>query len=148
MTKQKKLIRNTVTGFLSLILIGLLTAVISCSHDEERYDVTHKVIYKAQVSAGSNITSVQYNIPTRHLEPVMNVNGTTWTSPEVAGTEKLAVGEVKNMGAIVLVKATGANASSTLKLQIYVDGVLKKEEVFTGQDLTNDIQYDIEYKVN
>ena len=148
MTRQKNLVRNSIKGFLSLILMGLLAVVISCSHDEEKYDVTHKVVYKAEVSAGSDITSVQFNVQGHVPKPAMNVSGTTWTSPEMPITWKLAVGEAHPLSALAVVKATGANASSTLKVQIYVDGILKKEKVVTGQDLSADIQYDIEYKVN
>jgi len=148
MTRKKNLVKNSIKGFLSLILMGLLAVVISCSHDEEKYDVTHKVVYKAEVSAGSDITNVQFNEPGRDPKPAMNVSGITWTSPEVANTWKLAVGETHPLSALAIVKATGANASSTLKVQIYVDGILKKEKMATGQNLSVDIQYDIEYKVN
>ena len=147
MTK-KKIISTIKLGLLSLMVLSLFAAVTSCSRDEEKYDVTHKVIYKAEVSAGSNITSVQFNEPGREPKPAVSISGTTWVSPEITRTEKLSVGTAFPLTALADVKATGATISSTLKVQIYVDGILKKEEVVTGQNLKAIAQYDIEYKVN
>lgn len=146
MTK-KKFIPKIKLGLLYLILIGLF-AVTSCSHDEEYFPVTHKVVYKAEVSAGGTLTSASYNLPDAEPKPAANVSGTTWASPEVSAKLDLPVGKVSILGAVTIVKATGVNSSSTLKVQIYVDGILKKEVVATGQNLEATAQYNIEYKVN
>ncbi|CAI8900888.1 hypothetical protein [Chryseobacterium sp. IT-36CA2] len=149
MTKQRNVFQRFTT--VCLTLIGLLTVLTSCNNDDEKfYDVTHKVVYKAEGSAGVNITSVKYNSspPGVIIKSATNVSGTTWVSPELGGIERLPVGRVSSSRALAIVEATGANASSTLKVQIYVDGVLKKEEMATGQNLKVDLGYDVEYKVN
>ena len=150
MTRQKKLVRNSIKGFLSLVVLSLLAVITSCSNDDDVQQITHKVVYKAEVSAGSNITKVDYyGLDFKdEMIPVTGVSGITWTSPEITKRLGIPKGGSAQHIALVDVKATGANASSTLKVQIYVDGILKKEKVVTGQDLSADIQYDIEYKVN
>lgn len=145
MIKQRKVFQRFTT--VCLTLIGLLAVLTSCNNDDEKlYDVTHKVVYKAEGSAGVNITSVVYS--QGGYKPITNVNGSTWTSAEFTETKKLAVGRIDYSPVLVAVDATGTSASSTLKVQIYVDGVLKKEVKTSGQVLTADADYSIEYKVN
>ena len=55
------------------------------------------------------------------------VSGTTWSSSEI---------KVDSGILTVKANATGASISSTLKVQILVDGVVKKEVISTGQALT------------
>lgn len=131
MTKQKKLVRNAVKGFLSLIVLSLFATFISCDngHDESvpTPAVKYKVVFKAEASAGSNITSATYSFDGDPDISITGLSGTTWTSSETA--DYLSTAKVK-------VNATGASATSTLKVQILVDGVVKKEVISTGQALT------------
>jgi hypothetical protein len=144
MITQKKVFQKIAAIFLPLLMIGLFAIATSCHGDEERYEVSHKIMYKAEVSAGSNLKSVIWQY---HLDPATSISGTVWTN-ETTETMQLRVGEINNYTAIVKAKAIGANASSTLKVQIYVDGVLKKEVITTGQDLEARADYSVEYKVN
>lgn len=143
MITQKKVFQKIAAIFLPLLMIGLFAIATSCHGDEERYEVSHKIMYKAEVSAGSNLKSVYWQ---NHLDP-LTISGTVWTN-ETTETMSLPVGEIRNYPAVVKAKAIGANASSTLKVQIYVDGVLKKEVITTGQDLEARADYSVEYKVN
>ena len=52
MTRQKNLVRNSIKGFLSLVVLSLFAVITSCSNDDVQ-QITHKVVYKAEVSAGS-----------------------------------------------------------------------------------------------
>lgn len=143
MTKQRKVFQRFTT--VCLTLIGLFALVTSCHGEEEKYEVTHKIVFKAEASAGSNITYIAHNGEGFHE---INVSGTTWTSSEITEKDRLRAGETVNRTKTVVAKATGASASSTLKVQIYVDGVLKKEVITTGQDLKSKADYDVEFKVN
>jgi hypothetical protein len=144
MITQKKVFQKIAVVFLPLLLIGLFAVVTSCHGDEERYEVSHKIMYKAEVSAGSNLKMVEW---TGHFDPPTSVSGTTWTT-ETTETMRLRVGEIVNDPVFINAYATGANSSSTLKVQIYVDGVLKKEVTTTGQDLKSKANYNVEFKVN
>ena len=135
MTKQKKLVRNAIKGFLSLVVLSLFTTFISCDHDRDDESqkkstptTAHNVVFKAEVSAGSTINSAMYGFNGEANVQATGVSGTVWTSPET----KIDGGGIL----VVKVNATGANASSNLKVQILVDGVVKKEVTSTGQALT------------
>lgn len=140
MTKQKKLVRNVIKGFLSLAVLSLFTLVISCSHDDEETPQKSEpivVTFKAEASAGSNLTSVVYTSPSDPTGVTMQgVSGTAWTN---AGQPTPNI--LRKFPFKITVKATGANASSTLKLQAFENGVLKKEVTTTGQDLKAEITY-------
>lgn len=71
------------------------------------------------------------------LTTVSGINSQSWTSPE------LTVPSGANVASIIA-NAAGANASSTLKVQVYVDGVLKKEGTSTGTALSATAQYNLE----
>jgi len=144
MTKQRKVFQRFTT--VCLTLIGLFAVVTSCHGEEEKYEVAHKIMFKAEASAGSNITHITHNGKGEVNQ--IDVSGTTWTSPEITETNRLRVGETVNWTKTVIADAIGANASSTLKVQIYVDGVLKKEVITTGKGLTSRADYDVEFKVN
>ncbi|WP_415326201.1 hypothetical protein [Chryseobacterium sp. MMS23-Vi53] len=111
--------------------------VASCSNDDD--DIipgdgkTHKVVFKAEASSGSNIDIAVYGID-GNPTTASSLSGTTWTSPEIT-TDKNAY------SANVAVSADGANASSTLKVQIWVDGELKKEGTSSGQVLSASAAY-------
>ncbi|MBE4949783.1 hypothetical protein [Chryseobacterium culicis] len=111
---------------------------------EEEYVIYHTIMFKAEASAGSNITYVLDNGNGEANES--NFNGVVWTSPEYTHSEELPAGKTMNQIKIVSVKATGVDATSTLKVQIYIDGVLRQEEIAKGQNLEVTAKYNVEFK--
>ncbi|WP_080780023.1 hypothetical protein [Chryseobacterium phocaeense] len=150
MTKEKNAFQKIATGFLFLIMAGLFAIIISCKCEEEQdYEITHRVVYKAEGSPGVQIISARYHgYVGDNLVTAPNVSSNQWTSPEVKMTHRLPVGKINTEGTLAIVKATGADASSTLKVQIYVDGALKKEVTATGPDLNVEAQYNIDFKAD
>ena len=122
---------KTLKNYLLLGFALTFTVVLlSCSKkkDEQPSNSSHKVVFKVEASAGSNIIVANYGYDGK-VTQVGSLSGTTWSSPEItvpAGTIVVAGGAGGN----------GANASSTIKMQIYVDGVLKKESTGSGVGLT------------
>lgn len=147
MTKQKSLLNNCIKGFLSLVVLSLFAVITSCRNDDDNnVSVSHKIVYKAELSAGSNITSAGYvDVPGGTVIYASGVSGTTWVSPETAKTIGVPKGSTASQTAFATVKATGANATSTLKVQIYVDGALVKEVTATGTDLKAEAKYEVPY---
>ena len=122
--------------FVALITVMVFSFVESCRKDDNdsSEDVkTQKIVFKAEASPGVNITKAVYGIDGNPIT-VTGLNGTTWTSPEIN-----AEGVVYNSN--VVVNATGVDASSTLKVQIFVDGELKKEGISSGQTLSASAAY-------
>lgn len=118
------------TTLLSFFAVLLFAGLISCKKDEnqEPSKTSHKVVYKLEASAGSELSVVVYGYDSQ-LTSNSSLSGTTWSSPEItvpAGTVVLSVTG----------NATGANANSTLKAQIYVDGELKREGLSSGTALS------------
>lgn len=122
------------TIVLSVFGLMLFTSLLSCKKDDDQpAKASHKVVFKLEASAGSNITTVVYGYDA-NATTATSLSGTSWTSPEItvpAGTMTLNIAS----------GATGANASSTLKAQIYVDGVLKKEGTSSGAILSASASY-------
>lgn len=122
--------------FLGLILgiISLSLCLSACSKDDDMpSSKSHKVVFKAMVSEGSSISDAVYGID-EQLSSVTSLEGTTWSSEEVTA----------NAGAInanVSITATGVDANSTLTVQIYVDGALKKEGKSKGKTLVGMASY-------
>lgn len=127
--KMNQLLRGTFVVLLTTMLIGFAT---SCSNDDDDDNSpaksSHKVVFKAIASSGSNIEVAVYGID-GNPTTASSLGGTTWTSPEVTS-------EAGAYNANVAVNAIGADASSTLKVQIWVDGELKKEGTSSGQYLS------------
>lgn len=123
--------------FVALIAVMVLSLVESCrkdNDDDTSEDIkTQKVVFKAEASSGVNISKAVYGIDGNPIT-VTGLSGTTWTSPEIT-----AEGVVYNSN--VVVNATGVDAASTLKVQIWVDGVLKKESVASGLTLSASTSY-------
>jgi len=123
--------------FVALIAVMVLSFVESCrkdNDDDTSEDIkTQKVVFKAEASSGVNISKAVYGIDGNPIT-VNGLSGTTWTSPEIT-----AEGVVYNSN--VVVNATGVDAASTLKVQIWVDGVLKKESVASGLTLSASTSY-------
>lgn len=122
--------------FVAVITVMVLSFVESCrkDNDDTSEDVKRqKIVFKAEASSGVNITKAVYGIDGNPIT-VNGLSGTTWSSPEI-NTE----GVVYNSN--VVVNATGVDATSTLKVQIIVDGELKKESVTSGQALSASTSY-------
>ncbi|MDY0931487.1 hypothetical protein [Chryseobacterium sp. CFBP8996] len=122
--------------FVALITVMVLSLVESCrkDNDDTSEDIkTQKVVFKAEGSSGINISKAVYGIDGNPIT-VTGLSGTTWTSPELT-----AEGVVYNSN--VVVNATGVDAASTLKVQIWVDGQLKKESVSSGLTLSASTSY-------
>lgn len=95
----------------------------------------HKIVFKAETSAGATISHLLYGYD-NSMTSVSGLSNATWVSPEVS------VPANANM-ANFSVNGVGANANSTLKVQIFVDGILKKEETKTGTILAAQAQYNL-----
>lgn len=113
------------------VMILTFAAILGgCSkkNDPKPSGTAHKIVVKAEVSSGSNLHSASYGTENTGT-PVTGLSGTTWTSPEFtvpAGTayvRGVAVGE-------------GPNAAATIKVQVFVDGVMKKEATGSGTSLS------------
>ncbi|SHE44972.1 hypothetical protein SAMN05443633_101260 [Chryseobacterium arachidis] len=130
---KKMKLKNVLKGsFIMMAAALLLGFVASCSNDDDDNTPgagkTHKVVFKAEASAGSNIEIAVYGID-GNPTTASSLSGTTWTSPEITS-------EAGAYNANVAVNAIGPNASATLKVQIWVDGQLKKEGTSSGQYLS------------
>lgn len=119
------------------ILAFAIVSFMACSKDNKNNSpaTSHKLVYKAEASAGSNINISVYGYDAT-LTTASALSGTTWTSPEITAPANSNV-------ATIMVNAMGVNISSTLKVQIFVDGVLKKEGTSTGTALSATAQYNL-----
>lgn len=117
----------------SLFIVTMISiAFTACSKDDGGSDnvpnaSVHKMILKAETS-GSTIHHILYGYDDE-MTSVSGISETSWTSQEIVLPENASV-------ANFTANAVGVNDASTLKLQIFVDGVLKKEEVGTGTILS------------
>jgi hypothetical protein len=123
--------------FLRNSLLALMFASIftGCSKDDDNKpsSSSHKVTFKAVASTGSNISIAVYGYDANPTTAT-SLSGTTWSSPELT----VPAGTVL---ATAAVSATGVDASSSLKVQIFVDGELKKEGTSTGEILSASATY-------
>lgn len=104
---------------LSLIFAG-------CSKDDKPAKSGHRIKYKVTVSAGSTINTVIYLAASGQNTTISSLSVATWESAEFdmpASTGAVSLAAV----------GTAANASATMKVEIIVDGVSKKESTATGQ---------------
>lgn len=83
------------------------------------------MVLKAETSSGSTLSHLLYGYDSNQTT-VSGLGVATWTSLEIALPENASVVNFTANG-------VGIDAASTLKLQIFVDGVLKKEEVERAQ---------------
>ncbi|AZB25360.1 MULTISPECIES: hypothetical protein [Chryseobacterium] len=135
-TRINQLLKGTFVVLLATVLMGFVS---SCSKDDDDDNnvigagKSHKVVFKAIASAGADIDGAVYGIDS-NATTASSLSGTTWSSPEVTA-------EKGSYNANVVVNAIGPNASSTLKVQIWVDGELKKEGTSSGQYLSASASY-------
>lgn len=126
-----KLLRNY-----SLLALLFSLVFVSCSKDDDKpgpSKTSHKVVFKAIASEGSNITVAVYGYDSE-ITTATSLNGSTWTSPEVTVPAGTIVANAS-------VGADGKDANSSLKVQVYVDGELKKEGTSTGEFLNASASY-------
>ncbi|MGE8511330.1 MAG: hypothetical protein ACN6N7_01425, partial [Chryseobacterium culicis] len=128
--KMNQLLRGTFVAVIAALLIGFTA---SCSKDNDDNNVngagkSHKVVFKAIASSGSNIDVAVYGID-GNPTTASSLSGSTWSSPEITS-------EPGAYTANAAVNAIGPDASATLKVQIWVDGELKKEGTSSGQYLS------------
>lgn len=130
---KKMKLKNVLKGSFVMVMAALIFGfATSCSNDDDDdipgTNKTHKVVFKAEASAGSNIEIAVYGID-GNPTTATSLSGTTWSSSEITT-------EAGAMSANVAINAVGASTSSTLKVQIWVDGELKKEGTSSGQYLS------------
>ncbi|WP_426477617.1 hypothetical protein ACP3T3_20800 [Chryseobacterium sp. CBSDS_008] len=133
--RMNQLLRGAFVAVIAAMLIGFTA---SCSKDDDDNNgngagKSHKVVFKAIASSGSNIDVAVYGID-GNPTTASSLSGTTWSSPEVTS-------EPGAYSANVAVNAIGPDASATLKVQIWVDGELKKEGTSSGQYLSASTSY-------
>lgn len=126
-TMYKKIVLRSM---MLLLAVGLVFGISSCSRDDEGgggSGGTHKVVFKAVGSEGVVIKTAGYTVGTEiHTKSDLSVN--TWSSEEITITGNTPLSAIAN--------AIGTGASSTLKVQIFVDGKLVKESTSTGTYLS------------
>lgn len=130
-----KIARNKYAAIIFATLITI--SIFGCSKDKDDKPsaTSHKIVFKAEASSGSTLQLVVFGYDNT-LTTASSLGGTTWTSPEITAPANATV-------ASVVLNAIGANAASTLKVQVYVDGVLKKEGTGTGTALTATAQFNL-----
>jgi len=117
--------------------VALLSWVVfsNCSKDkkDEPSSGDQKIVFKVESSANSPINMVVFGFDGT-LTTVSAVNSESWTSAEMTapGTAHVAT---------VSANARGAGSSSTLKVEIYVNGMLKKEATSNGTALSATAQH-------
>ncbi|WP_142683883.1 hypothetical protein [Chitinophaga polysaccharea] len=107
-------------SIVSILFAAMLTSSCSKDKDDNPTSVTHKVQFKATATAGGNISTASYGVD-GDAHTATNLSGTSWTSPELTAPAGA-------YNANIVVNGTGTSNTSTLKVGIYVDDVLKKEE--------------------
>lgn len=133
--RMNQLLRGAFVAVIAVMLIGFTA---SCSNDDDDNNVngagkSHKVVFKAIASSGSNIDVAVYGID-GNPTTASSLSGSTWSSPEVTSESGV-------YSANVAVNAIGPDGSATLKVQIWVDGELKKEGTSSGQYLSASASY-------
>ncbi len=109
---------------LTICLLAATMFTLSCSKDDKDNEpVTHTVLFKAEALPGGNIQAAVYGVD-GDTHTATDLSGTTWSSPTLTAPAGA-------FNANIVVNASGASDATILKVQIYVDGELKKEESST-----------------
>lgn len=128
--------KNKINSWILILITSF--SVLGCSKGgggDTPANASHKVVFKAEASAGSLINMVVYGHDVT-LTTVSAIKKQSWTSPEMDVPASANV-------ASIIANAAGASASATLKVQVYVDGVLKKEGTSTGTALSATAQHNL-----
>lgn len=121
-------------SIVSILFAAMLTVSCSKDKDDNNTPVTHKVQFKATAGAGGNIQTASYGVD-GDAHTANNLSGASWSSPELTAPAGA-------YNANILVNGSGASDASTLKVGIYIDGQLKKEESASpGKVLTVMLNY-------
>jgi len=128
--------RKFTKHFLALSLILCTIVLFSCKKDEEKTG-SRKIVYKAIGSAGTNVSiAVVSTDGSGGVETFTSLTGSTWTSKEYTFPSSAVIANVGVTG-------TGPLATSTLTVQVWVDGELKAEGNSTGTVLSAQASHNI-----
>ena len=114
--------------FPALLVASLFSACKKDDKDDGPQRTSHKVVFKAIGSADVTLRNTGYGYDTQ-ITTATGIGGTTWTSAEMNVPASA-------INANVVMNATATSGTATLKVQIFVDGQLKKEGTGTGSILT------------
>nr|WP_295865690.1 MmpS family transport accessory protein [uncultured Chitinophaga sp.] len=112
--------------FRKLSIASLLMAAVlvtSCSKDkkEDNNDRPgHKVRFEAVGQNGGVVNAAVYGVDA-DTHNALNLNTANWSSPDVTAPAGA-------YNANIVVNGSGPSTTSTMKVRIYVDGEMKKEE--------------------
>lgn len=121
---------------LSIVFFTFLFGIIAaCSSDNDNSIAGKKASFKVVGSNGANISTIVYALGSETF-PVTNVNNTSWSSQEI--TIPNNVNTLSLSG-----NATGTSQSSSIRLEIYVNGQLKKQQTTSGTVMSTFTQYTI-----
>ncbi len=129
---------NCIVIALALFLTLALFLFVGCSDDDNNGSSSpseDEIVFKAEASAGSSLNLCVYGYDST-LTTASSLGGTVWTSAPITAPSDATV-------ASIVMNAMGANENSTLKVQIYVNGVLKKEGLSSGTALSASAQYNL-----
>jgi hypothetical protein len=118
-----------------LFSLFLIQTLLSCNKDDEPKISSKKIVFKAEASSGVLVNMVVYGFDT-DLTTNSSANVQTWTSQEITLPANYNV-------ATITANAMGTNATSTLKVKIFIDGVEKKVSTSTGTALSATAQYNL-----
>lgn len=127
MKSTRKLLKN-------LLFVLLLTISLSgCSNDDGNSSNERKVTFKVIGTNGANITTIVYALDSETF-PVLNVNSSNWTSEEITLPADVNILSLSG-------NAIGSSASSSIRLEILVNGQVKKQQSASGTVMSTFTQY-------
>ncbi|WP_333696532.1 MmpS family transport accessory protein [Flavobacterium sp.] len=127
--------RTTKNLLKGLFLFFLLSIIITgCSSDDNSSN-SRKVTFKVVGSNGANITTIVYALNSETF-PVLNVNSSNWTSEEITLPADVNILSLSG-------NAIGSSASSSIRLEILVNGQVKKQQSASGTVMSTFTQYTI-----
>lgn len=129
---MKRIRKNLTLAALALAAVF----VSSCGGDDNLpgpSPTSHKVYFKAEASSGANISVAVYGYDNT-LTSASSLSGTTWQSPEITVPAGATL-------ATAVVNAASNSTTATLKVQVYVDGTLKKEGTSSGSAMSAQVSY-------
>jgi len=133
-TRFPRLSSRRLPAFAMLLVCSMLLICCGKSKDSPSpSSQSHKLLFKAVASAGCDLTNVAYGTD-NDIVSRSSLSGTTWQSDEISVPAGTSV-------ATIAIGADGVDASSTLTVQIYVDGKLKKEGKGYGENLEASATY-------